>query len=88
MQWAALNIDRAEPKQKEGQRPSTSYFYEENNVITTWPTKLALAPNLANDVLKHLEKQNITKSTVSDMPEFTHALIADLPWQEEEKWSH
>ena len=88
MQWATLNISRAEAKQKEGQRPSTSYFYEENNVITTWPTKLALAPNLANDVLKQLEKQNITKSAVSDMPEFTHALIADLPWQEEEKWSH
>lgn len=88
MQWATLNIDRAEVKQKEGQRPSTSYFYEENNVITTWPTKLALAPNLANDVLKQLEKQNITKSAVSELPEFTHALIADLPWQEEEKWSH
>lgn len=86
MQWATLNISRAEPKQKEGQRPSTSFYYEENNVITTWPTKLALAPNLANDVLKQLEKQNVTKSGASEMPEFSHASIADLPWQEEEKW--
>ena len=86
MQWATLNISRAEPKQKEGQRPSTSFYYEENNVITTWPTKLALAPNLANDVLKQLEKQNVTKSGASEMPEFSHAPIADLPWQEEEKW--
>lgn len=88
MQWSTLNIDRAEPKQKEGQRPSTSYLFEENNVITTWPTKLALAPNLANDVLKQLEKDNVTKSAADDMPEFDHALIADLPWQEEDKWSH
>lgn len=88
MQWATLNINRAEPKQKEGQRPSTSFCYDENNVITTWPTKLALAPNLANDVLEQLEKQNVTKSGTSEMPEFNHALIADLPWQEEEKWSH
>lgn len=88
MQWSTLNIDRAEPKQKEGQRPSTSFLFEENNVITTWPTKLALAPNLANDVLKQLEKNNITKSAASEMPEFSHASIADLPWQEEEKWSH
>ncbi len=88
MQWSTLNIDRAEPKQKDGQRPSTSYLHEENNVITTWPTKLALAPNLANDVLKQLEKNNTTKSTVSEMPEFSHAPVADLPWQEEEKWSH
>lgn len=88
MQWATLHISRAEQKQKEGQRPSTSFYHEENNVITTWPTKLALAPNLANDVLKQLEKQNVTKSGASEMPEFSHASIADLPWQEEEKWSH
>ena len=88
MQWATLNIDRAEPKQKEGQRPSTSFFYEENNIITTWPTKLALAPNLANDVLKQLEKHNITKSAATEMPEFIHATVADLPWQEEEKWQN
>ncbi|GMR16581.1 MAG: FAD-dependent oxidoreductase [Gammaproteobacteria bacterium] len=86
MQWATLNISRAEQKQKEGQRPSTSFYYEENNVITTWPTKLALAPNLANDVLKQLEKQTVTKSGVTEMPEFSHASVADLPWQEEEKW--
>ena len=88
MQWSTLNIDRAEPKQKEGQRPSTSFCYEEKNVITTWPTKLALTPNLANDVLKQLEKQNVSKSGVNEMPEFSHASVADLPWQEEKKWSH
>ena len=88
MQWATLNIDRAEPKQKDGQRPSTSFFYEENNIITTWPTKLALAPNLAMDVLRQLNEHNVTKSIASDMPEFSHASVADLPWQEEEKWSN
>ena len=88
MQWATLNIDRAEPKQKEGQRPSTSFCYEEDNVITTWPTKLALAPNLANDVLEFLKDKNVTKSIISEMPDFSHASVADLPWQEEEKWSH
>ena len=86
MQWATLNINRAEPKQKEGKRPDTSFLYEENNVITTWPTKLALAPNLAADVLKQLEKQNVKKSGANEMPDFSHAKISDLPWQEEEKW--
>jgi len=86
MQWATLNIDRAEPKQKDGSRPSTSFYFEDENIITTWPTKLALAPNLANDVLSILEKSNIRKSTASEIPEFSHAPIADLPWQEEEKW--
>jgi len=88
IEWATLNIDRAEPKQKEGQRPATSFYYEKNNIITTWPTKLALAPNLANDVLNELEKQNIKKSGVTELPSFIHATVADLPWQEEEKWSN
>ena len=88
MQWATLNIDRAEPKQKEGQRPATSFFFEENNIITTWPTKLALAPNLANDVLEQFEKQNITKSDAVEMPKFSNASIADLPWQEEHRWQN
>jgi len=86
MQWATLNINRAEAKQKQGKRPATSFFYEENNVITVWPTKLALAPNLANDVLKQLEKQNVSKSGANEMPDFSHATFADLPWQEEKQW--
>jgi glycerol-3-phosphate dehydrogenase len=86
MQWATLDIDRAEQKQHQGQRPASSFYYEDNNIITTWPTKLALAPNLANDVLNELEKQKVTKSGASEMPEFAHAPLADLPWQEEDKW--
>ncbi|MCW9031527.1 MAG: FAD-dependent oxidoreductase [Gammaproteobacteria bacterium] len=86
MQWSTLNISRAEPKQKEGKRPVTSFYYEDNNVITTWPTKLALAPNLADDVLKHLDKHQVTKSGYKDMPEFSHAEVSDLPWQEESRW--
>jgi len=88
IEWASLNIDRAEPKQNKGQRPASSFYYENNNIITTWPTKLALAPNLANDVLNELEKQNIKKSGATELPDFIHAAVADLPWQEEEKWSH
>lgn len=88
MQWATLNISRAEPKQKEGKRPATSFFCEDNNVITAWPTKLALAPNLAKDVLQQLEKQDVTKSGANEMPLFSHAEISDLPWQEEDRWQY
>lgn len=86
MQWATLNISRAEPKQKEGKRPDNSFCFEESNIITTWPTKLALSPNLAADVLKQLEKNNVSKSGDNEIPQFVHAEVSDLPWQEEEKW--
>lgn len=88
MQWSTLNINRAEPKQKEGQRPSSSFLHEEGNIMTVWPTKLALTPHLANEVLKTIEQQNIIKNVINEMPKFTHSKIADLPWQEEEKWQH
>lgn len=88
MQWSTLNINRAEPKQKEGQRPSSSFLHEEGNIMTVWPTKLALTPHLANEVLKTIEQQNIIKNVIEEMPKFTHSKIADLPWQEEEKWQH
>ena len=88
MQWATLNISRAEPKQKEGKRPDNSFCFEQDNIITTWPTKLALSPNLAKDVLQQLEKQNVIKSDANEMPDFSHAAISDLPWQEEDRWQH
>ena len=86
MQWATIDINRAEVKQADGSRPSSSYYDEINNLITVWPTKLALAPNLAREVLEHLENINTTKSGAEEMPGLSHAPIADLPWQEEDIW--
>lgn len=86
MQWATLNINRAEPKQKEGKRPDSSFCYEENNVITAWPTKLALSPRLAADVIKQLETDNVTKSMKQNLPDFNHVPFAALPWQEQLNW--
>ena len=86
MQWSTLEISRAEPKQKQGQRPASSYYFEQDDVITAWPTKLALAPNLADDIIALFSSQNITKNGSQQMPEFNPVPFADLPWQEEEKW--
>lgn len=86
MQWATLNINRAEPKQKEGKRPDTIFCYEEDNVITIWPTKLALSPKLSEEVMIQLKKQNVKASGIQQLPEFSHAAISDLPWQEDEEW--
>ena len=86
LQWATLNINRAEPKQKQGQRPDSSFCYEENNVITTWPTKLALSPRLAEDVMQQIKTDKVKASGRQALPEFTHVPFAVLPWQEELNW--
>jgi len=52
-EWATLRIDRAEPKQKGLIKPDKAFAaHAENcsNTIVAWPTKLTLAPNMADEV--------------------------------------
>ncbi len=61
-QWATLNIDRAEPKQRNFARPDQAYAsWAEGckNVIAAWPTKLTLTPNLSSEIIKLLKQRGI-----------------------------
>jgi glycerol-3-phosphate dehydrogenase len=53
-QFASFFVDRAEPQQAGGKRPDSSYFKEMGNIIVAWPTKLALAPKLADEIIASL----------------------------------
>jgi hypothetical protein len=55
-QFASFMIDRAEPLQESGLKPDTCYMKMIQNVIVAWPTKLALAPKLAESVLNLLQQ--------------------------------
>ncbi len=92
-QWACLDINRAEPKMGKGKRPDTSFFNISGAVITAWPTKLALAPKLAADILDSLKETNLTSSALNSsdleaLPEFPTPDYAPLPWQEEFRWKN
>jgi hypothetical protein len=56
-------------------------------VITTWPTKMALAPKLAADVLQHLEQMGVSASSTQTLPAWPRPAFAVLPWQEEQRWN-
>jgi glycerol-3-phosphate dehydrogenase len=86
-QWATLRINRAEPKQPDGKRPDTSYFDDSQGVITAWPTKMALAPKLAADLLQHFERTGISASGREALPSWPRPAFAVLPWQEEQRWN-
>ncbi|NOY62226.1 MAG: FAD-dependent oxidoreductase, partial [Gammaproteobacteria bacterium] len=58
--WATLPIDRAEPRQPDGKRPSTVFADDSDGIITIWPTKLALAPLLADAVITRLRDGGIS----------------------------
>ena len=53
VEWATYLIDRAEARSG-GRRPDDVGILEEGNVITAWPTKLALVPRLAGLVRQRL----------------------------------
>jgi glycine/D-amino acid oxidase-like deaminating enzyme len=55
-EFASFLVDRAEPMQSGGKRPDSSYCKEIGNAIVAWPTKMALAPKLADEVIACLQK--------------------------------
>lgn len=56
VEFSTFMIDRAEPLQKSGMKPESSFIKVINNMVVAWPTKLALAPKLADEIIMHLEK--------------------------------
>lgn len=54
-EFSTFMIDRAEPLQKSGLKPDSSFFKVIHNMTIAWPTKLALAPKLAADIIAQLK---------------------------------
>ncbi len=50
-EWFTWRGDRAEPLTGTGDRPPGAYCTRSGNVLIAWPTKFALAPDLADQVL-------------------------------------
>ena len=82
--WAAFHINRAEPKQSALTRPDSAYAEVINNTIISWPTKLALAPDLADLILTQLEQQGIRPAycaDTDDLRHLPHPEIAQPAWE-------
>jgi len=86
-EWATLHIDRAEPLQPDGKRPDTAYVDQQENVMTVWPTKMALAPLAAEEVQQKLRESGIMPSASQTYRLGEFPGYAMLPWQENERWN-
>jgi glycerol-3-phosphate dehydrogenase len=86
-QWATYRVDRAEPKTKGGRRPAGPELQRDGNVITAWPTKLALFPQLAKLVMNELQPPDPRAETddgaVRDWPK---PKVATPPWKACTSW--
>ena len=88
-EWASYRVDRAEPKMRSGKRPEDSFAMREGNVITAWPTKLALAPALAIQVLSLMEdakRQAGSGSLESSLKNWPRPVVALPPWEIISSW--
>ncbi|HDY81885.1 MAG TPA: FAD-dependent oxidoreductase [Halieaceae bacterium] len=61
-QWRTLRLDRAEPRQSTLLRPDSAFVGKVDtvdNTLAAWPTKLALSPDLADEIQRQLVADNI-----------------------------
>ena len=73
-------ISRAEPRQHSLTRPDDAFISIDNNIITGWPTKLALAPRFAEKVLAEIIlHKNASTAITADLP-LPRPAVAGFPW--------
>ncbi|UCB53867.1 MAG: FAD-dependent oxidoreductase [Thiotrichales bacterium] len=83
-QWGVLDIDRAEVRHADGHRPDTFYATQQGNIITAWPTKLALAPLLAQQIVDYC---STVEKTDNELPAWPAPPFAKYPWCEPARWN-
>ncbi len=85
-EWAAYRIDRAERAMPRGGRPDTATIISEGNVISAWPTKLALAPQLARMVAECLPVSHAGEFDLEALNDWPRPQVAQPPWETHHGW--
>lgn len=81
-QWATLRVNRAEPAQNNLMRPDTAFMTQHNAITIGWPTKLALAPDFADQFITYLKKEGVQPLYNMPLPDIPRPVVATTPWDE------
>lgn len=81
-----LNIDRAEIKKPGTSRPDSFSVETHEDVITAWPTKMALSPALADAIIAELELTAPAGHGDEPLPEWCDPVYAEFPWDDGDCW--
>ena len=79
--FATWRVERAEPAQNSLMRPDNAFLHCDNALMVAWPTKLALTPNLADQVLAALDEQQISPQANGQRPDLPQPPMAQAPWE-------
>ncbi len=84
--WATYKCQRAEATTA-GKRPEDVCINKEGNVITAWPTKLALAPRLSEQIVSMLEDpMELDCEYLSQVKDWPKPITALPPWETVTRW--
>ena len=86
VEWATYRVDRAEAITSGGKRPETFQFVREGNTITAWPTKLVLAPKLAEVIAANIEPHTIVETEHDALTGWPRPDVALPPWETCPRW--
>ncbi len=90
LEATSYRVDRAEAATQDGRRPATQSLLVDGNTITVWPTKLALAPALAQQVagaLDHLPPPAVAGVSVDlETIDWPRPEVARPPWETATDW--
>lgn len=82
-EWSTYKVDRAEGATSQGSRPETVQVLCAGNVTTGWPTKLALAPVLANEIASRITAEASATPFQSEAWQvWPRPTVAQLPWED------
>ena len=86
VEWGTWRVDRAERAVPGGARPDDVQIIGEHNVLSAWPTKLALAPRLADRLMEMIPPTRGPMPVVPD--DWPRPAVAVPPWDAEAAWHH
>lgn len=85
-QWATYRADRAEGRTPGSKRPEDLVMLDEGPIISAWPTKLALAPRLADRIASILGKPAGLDDLANQLKSWPSPKVALPPWEETASW--
>jgi hypothetical protein len=84
VEWGTYRVDRAERVMPGGKRPDSYQILREGNISTVWPTKLVLAPVLAEKLAASIVPRHIIDC--DDWLDQPRPRVALPPWESPENW--
>ncbi len=86
-QWATYRINRAEGRNSSNRRPEGTVWHREGSIITAWPTKLVLAPQLAREIADSLTLSMTKAPELVLPPHWPRPSVALPPWEVCQQWT-